>query len=662
MFRPKSSRHSNTTPPDSPPYPRFFSSSDASSSSQSTSHSNPQPHTQIHPRSRLRVPWRRAKSGADAHSHPNSHHHKSDHTHPPHTFPTVSSHTASNSPLPIDSSLIHSTQTDIGSEQIASSTSSLLPLQPNPPVPTTMSPGISTLPHTTGAASSSLTTPPTQPHHDSDVSNAWTASGSAPDVAALTLNHSVPPESTNDGSFANPVKHPHPTASHPHLRPGPFQRISNMFKESDGRFEENLRSTKRRIVQVRRQPDSAPVRLQMGFRSRTGWEPIRAAKQNQDCLVALVPWGPGSRYNLFAALDGHGRHGHQCALFIAQRVVSYLSRSLLALSTKQAIVNSLHKAIVLAERKLELVSDVDYNLSGSTGVFVIVYGTTLFCANVGDSRAILGRSEVRKRPGVVTERRESLAKSRITCEHRRYSVVQISFDHKPRRPDEKERLLSCGARVDAWESIEDDDERIWLPDSRTPGLAVSRTFGDLILKPYGVIVTPEIYSLELCEQDRFVVMASDGVFEFMSNEDVAEIVGRWRDRGSAQDAAEELVRVATDRWVEDDSVIDDISCVVVFVNVRSSDVDVAQAPQRMDASFGTGSDHDYTEEESSEATGEESSHAASTADGDRDDGFALRPTLLPPVKSVRIESIGRPNGIDDDFFANTDDGTKTDSP
>lgn len=623
----------------------------------------------MHPRSRLRVPWRRAKSGADAHSQPNSHDHKSDHSLAPHAFTTISSHTASNSPLPVDSPLIHSSkasETDIITDHIASSTSSLLPMQPtssildSPPIPTTMSPTISILAHTTEAGSSTLPTPTTR-LLPSVAPDSETASGSAPGVGALTLGHSVPPESPSDGSFVNTGKNTQSPASHTHLRPGPFQRISNMFKESDGRFEENLRSTKRRIVQVRRQPDSAPVRLQMGFRSRTGWEPIRIAKENQDCLVALVPWGPGSRYNLFAALDGHGRHGHQCSLFIAQRVISYLSRSLLALSTKQAIVNSLHKAIVLAERKLELVTDVDYNLSGSTGVFVMVYGTTLFCANVGDSRAILGRSEVRKRPGVVTGRRESLAKARTTIERRRYSVVQISFDHKPRRPDEKERLLSCGARVDAWESIEDDDERIWLPDSRTPGLAVSRTFGDLILKPYGVIVTPEIYSLELCEQDRFVVMASDGVFEFMSNEDVSEIVGRWRDRGSAQDAAEELVRVATERWVEDDSVIDDISCVVVFLNVRSSDVDVPQAPQPMEVAYGTGSDLDYTEEESSEATGEEMSHAASTGEGDCDDGFAMRPTVLQSAKSVRLDSIGRPNGIDDDFFANSGDGASRDS-
>lgn len=456
---------------------------------------------------------------------------------------------------------------------------------------------------------------------------------SALNLGTFKLRDTAPSESVSDESVANTGKPSFGSGSHSQLRSGPFQKLSNIFKESDGRYEENLRSVKRRIVQVRRQPDSAPVRLQMGFRSRTGWEPIRASKENQDCLIALVPWGPGSRYNFFAALDGHGRHGHQCAMFIAQRVISYLSRALLALSTKQAIVNSLHKAIVYAERRLEKVSDVDYTLSGSTGVFVIIYGTTLYCANVGDSRAILGRTEVRKYRRGTADQFDTHMNCRDSTDRRRHSVVQISFDHKPRRLDEKERLLRCGARVDVWESIEDEDERIWLPDIRTPGLAVSRTFGDLILKPYGVVVTPEIYSLELCEHDRFIVMASDGVFEFMSNEDVAEIAGRWRDRGSAQDAAEELVRVATERWIDDDSVIDDISCVVVFMNVRSSDVDVGQIPVRMDPSFSEGSDHNYPEEDRNEPTGSgELLPAVAPANADCKE-------TLPPKRSQFMTSV-----------------------
>lgn len=378
------------------------------------------------------------------------------------------------------------------------------------------------------------------------------------------------------------------TAQNASQKPGPLKRLSTIFKELDSRNEENLKSLKRRVVQVRRQPDEAPVRFQLGFRSRTGWEPIRAVKENQDCLIALVPWGPASSYNLFAALDGHGRNGHQCAIFVAQKVVGYLNRYLAEDSDMKHIANILHKACAYAERKLESPNTpIDYQLSGSTGVFVLVHGTTLFCANVGDSRAVLGREKQRTSSSSGSHSKSGgheRPMSEHTMKHTRkrahganlahpdYYAVALSVDQKPSRPDERERLLKAGARVDAWEGIDLGEDRVWLPEARTPGLAVSRSFGDLLVKRYGVNCIPEVHTLELCEDDRFMVMASDGVFEFISNEEVVDVVGRWRERGSAQEAAEELVKLATERWIDDDSVIDDISCVVVFMNVVSPKV------------------------------------------------------------------------------------------
>lgn len=319
-----------------------------------------------------------------------------------------------------------------------------------------------------------------------------------------------------------------------------------------------------------------------------------------------MPWGPGSAYNLFGALDGHGRNGHQCAIFVAQKVVSYLARTLVEDAKADAIATALHKAVLYAERKLEAhASIIDFQLSGSTGVFVLVRGATLFCANVGDSRAVVGReketfSQSARRShaaGAIPlpdlpqspppqkngeKKRKPQGIPRPTC----YFPVPISVDQKPSRPDEKIRLLAAGARVDAWEGIDVGEERVWLPEARTPGLAVSRSFGDLLVKSYGVNCTPEVYSLELCEDDRFMVMASDGIFEFISSQEVVDVVGGWRDRGSAQEAAEELVKLALQRWIDDDSVIDDISCVVVFMNVLSPEVSGPKDPVFLETSAG----------------------------------------------------------------------------
>lgn len=423
-----------------------------------------------------------------------------------------------------------------------------------------------------------------------------------PPASSASSESGVPVVTSSAGSSS--ASH----ASRPHI--SPLKRLSSLFREGDGRSEENLRSLKMRVIQVRRQPDGSPIRFQLGFRSRTGWEPIRASKANQDCLVALVPWGPGSAFNLFGALDGHGRNGHQCAIFIAEKMVSYLGRTLQENAHPDAIVATMHKAVMHAERRLEAhASIVDFQLSGSTGVFVLVKGTTLFCANVGDSRAVIGREDennsrsehlsqgsdasllieagVALPPVHPPKNSDKKRKARhIPSRPVAYVPVALSIDQRPSRPDEKARLLAAGARVDAWEGVGEGEERVWLPEARTPGLAVSRTFGDLLVKDYGVTCVPEVYSMELSADDRFLIMASDGVFEFISSQEVVNLVGKCRDHGTAQEAAEEVVKLAWQRWIDDDSVIDDISCVVVYMDVLAPEVSGPRDPILLDASCG----------------------------------------------------------------------------
>ena len=57
-----------------------------------------------------------------------------------------------------------------------------------------------------------------------------------------------------------------------------------------------------------------------------------------------------------------------------------------------------------------------------------------------------------------------------------------------------------------------------------PGLAMSRSFGDRIAHSVGVSPTAETFIFTVGTNDKFVVIASDGVWEFLSNEDVASIV------------------------------------------------------------------------------------------------------------------------------------------
>jgi len=65
--------------------------------------------------------------------------------------------------------------------------------------------------------------------------------------------------------------------------------------------------------------------------------------------------------------------------------------------------------------------------------------------------------------------------------------------------------------------------RVWLKNEDVPGLAMSRSLGDYVAHSVGVIPDPELLYDELNGDDQFLVIASDGVWEFLSNEDVANI-------------------------------------------------------------------------------------------------------------------------------------------
>jgi serine/threonine protein phosphatase PrpC len=73
----------------------------------------------------------------------------------------------------------------------------------------------------------------------------------------------------------------------------------------------------------------------------------------------------------------------------------------------------------------------------------------------------------------------------------------------------------------------------------------------------------------MCKDDKFIVIASDGVWEFLNNDDVANIVNPFFEKRNAEGAAEALVRESYLRWKhEEDDIIDDITCVIIFLDVK----------------------------------------------------------------------------------------------
>ncbi|KAL7552607.1 hypothetical protein ACHAWF_015844 [Thalassiosira exigua] len=216
--------------------------------------------------------------------------------------------------------------------------------------------------------------------------------------------------------------------------------------------------------------------------------------------------------------------------------------------------------------------------SGTTACVVLLRGDRLYVCNCGDSRAVLARSEPRREAGgdageaADDEGSDDPARPAPPAPSSSLSAVPLSEDHNPDSPEEEARIVAAGGYVSP-PPAPGLSARVWLDPAQTQvGLAMSRSLGDHAARGAGVIADPDVTAHDLAEGDEFIVMATDGVWEFIKSEDAVEIVGKRLKKegddedggGGASAACEALIRASSDRWHEHEGDYrDDITAIVI---------------------------------------------------------------------------------------------------
>ena len=83
-------------------------------------------------------------------------------------------------------------------------------------------------------------------------------------------------------------------------------------------------------------------------------------------------------------------------------------------------------------------------------------------------------------------------------------------------------------------------------------------------KKIGVIPNPQIIEYTLGIQSRYMMACSDGIWEYINNEEVMKIANKYYLKNDAKGLCQDLTNISTSRWLKDDMAIDDITVVVVF--------------------------------------------------------------------------------------------------
>lgn len=136
-----------------------------------------------------------------------------------------------------------------------------------------------------------------------------------------------------------------------------------------------------------------------------------------------------------------------------------------------------------------------FDFIGSTAVIVLVRGKELYASNAGDSRAILCRGG---------------------------TAVRLSRDHKPESPRERSRIENAGGRV----SVVGPCHRVDF------GLNLSRALGDFLYKRNAdlppshqkITAVPEVVTETIQDEDEFILLGCDGIFELLSSQQVINFV------------------------------------------------------------------------------------------------------------------------------------------
>lgn len=278
-----------------------------------------------------------------------------------------------------------------------------------------------------------------------------------------------------------------------------------------------------------------------------GNDPGGFQKDNQDAWVVKENFG-NRRGIFFGVFDGHGYEGRKVSHAVTNRLPKMLSGSDAFKEGK--FKEAAMKICVECNNVIKRLHAVNSDLSGSTGIMAYLHadGIRLTVVNVGDSRCILGKVV----PGGTTE------------------GLPLSTDHVPTVPAEAARIRQFRGRIASFMHMGRPmgPLRVWLQDRDIPGLSMTRSFGDNVAASVGVISKPEVTEVMLKEEDKYLILCSDGLTEFIGNDEMVSMVHKYAEKGlTPHEIAKRLVKESRKRWQsEEDDVVDDCTIIVIFLD------------------------------------------------------------------------------------------------
>jgi serine/threonine protein phosphatase PrpC len=271
----------------------------------------------------------------------------------------------------------------------------------------------------------------------------------------------------------------------------------------------------------------------IGYACKKGLKP---ESPNQDDFCILM----ADSTSVFAVFDGHGPYGHDLSGFVQEHLPHVFIRHPSFRDDPEKALGAAfaetHRLCIESQAECRF----DCALSGTTATLAMQRDGRLHLAHVGDSRAVLARKQGN---GLRAE--------------------ELTVDHKPTCECERTRIQAAGGEVRRLEG--DIPHRVFLPGKMYPGLSMTRSIGDTVGSTAGVTSTPEVRSLQVEDDWRFLLFGSDGIWEFINSQEAVDMIGKYSP-SNVQKAIDSLAAEAWSRWLaEEKDVVDDITVICVWI-------------------------------------------------------------------------------------------------
>ena len=274
---------------------------------------------------------------------------------------------------------------------------------------------------------------------------------------------------------------------------------------------------------------------------------------------------------IFGVFDGHGINGDKLSQEIRDYFIEYFSDK--NKYEKEIVIDSnerlskdenLEKVYKFMSKEFykeinQMFKDINIKLhekykggdfclkSGSTSNIVMIFNdkksqtlNKIISVNLGDSKSIL-----------------------ITEENK---IIELNKKHTPCDLEEKERIEKNGGEISRVDWADYGPLRIFYKNKRYPGLSMTRAFGDFNAEALGFSTIPDIKEYYIYEKKpKIIILATDGIWQFLSNEQVKNIILPYYEEDNISGGIQKLVTSARRMWeTMNPKFIADITVILLF--------------------------------------------------------------------------------------------------